>query len=719
MPSPKWSSLAALVAVVILIFVNPGALGGSPCIVTEFDKTFGGQGDDEGRSIQQTTDGGYIIAGSTKSNGAGGFDIWLMKADKDGNEIWDRTFGGPKDDKGESVRQTSDGGYILVGATRSSGAGGYDLWVIKTDKDGSIVWDKTFGGRLDDEGHFVVQTTDSGYIITGKARSFSSDGHNDAWLLKIDSYGNKIWERSFGGPLDDEGDVVRQTGDGGYIIAGITSSYGAGGYDAWLIKTDQKGNKIWEKTFGGEQSEFNPWSNGWSVEQVSDGGYILSGSTNSYGSGGYDAWAIKTDEEGNEIWNRTFGGPLDDEGASVQQTGDGNYILLGSTSSYGAGGYDAWLINIGQDGKEIWRKTLGGKTDDKGYSVQQASDGGYVVIGKTFLYGSLSGCCDLGNHNPGGNQAWLIKIRSESPIIIAQPQSQIVCEGQAIAFAVQAIGKEPFSYQWKKNGAEIYGAIANNYNIPSAGMDDAGTYSVMVSNGCGLIESISARLDVNTKPSIQVQPKSQAVCENSAVALIVAATGTKPIAYQWKKNGAEIRGANANAYDIPRASVDDAGNYSVTLSNICGLIESDIATLTVNSMPSIQVQPTSQTICAGFDAAFSVEAAGSEPINYQWKKNGVEIEAASSRTFSIINARASDAGTYSVLVSNSCGSVESEKVTLTIDSMPSIQVQPFSQETCAGSSITFSIEATGTQPLLYQWMKNGESISGADENAFR
>ncbi|MCX6676274.1 MAG: hypothetical protein NTW84_07645, partial [Methanothrix sp.] len=335
--SPKWPALAALLAVLILVFISPGAFASSGCIVTEFDKTFGGQGDDDGRFVQQTAAGDYIIVGSTKSRGAGGSDVWLIKADKDGNEIWNKTFGGPKDDWGEAVLETLDGGYIIVGATRSKGVGGYDIWAIKTDKDGSLVWDETFGDQLDDEGQSVVQTADGGYIITGRSRASDSGGRYNALLLKIDGYGNRIWLKSFGGPLDDEGDSVLQTADGGYIIAGTTSSFGAGGYDAWLIKTDQSGNKIWDRTFGGEDSELNPWSKGWFVEQVSDGGYILSGSTRSYGSGGYDAWLIRTDMEGNEIWNRTFGGALDDEGAAVMQTVDGNYILLGSTSSYGAG----------------------------------------------------------------------------------------------------------------------------------------------------------------------------------------------------------------------------------------------------------------------------------------------------------------------------------------------------------------------------------------------
>ncbi len=318
------SFLKACIAVLMLIISVQGALGSAPCIATELERTFGGSEDDEGQSVLMASDGGYIMAGSTKSDSAGGYDAWLLKADIEGNKIWSKTFGGPRDDRANSVQQTSDDGYIITGATRSTGAGGDDLWVIKTDKDGSKIWDKTFGGRLDDEGNSIRQTADGGYIIAGKTRSVSSDGNYDASLLKIDKFGNEIWDRTFGGALDDEADLALPTSDGGYIIAGATSSYGAGGYDAWLIKTDGEGNKVWDKTFGGVDSELNPWSKGWSVEQTDDGGYILVGSTKSYGSGGYDIWAIKTDEMGNKIWDKTFGGPLDDEGDSVLKTSEVN-----------------------------------------------------------------------------------------------------------------------------------------------------------------------------------------------------------------------------------------------------------------------------------------------------------------------------------------------------------------------------------------------------------
>ena len=283
----KKLGLLFMLAILVTCFVGcAGEEEPTPLPKAEWSKTFGGSSTDYGSSVKQTSDGGYIIAGATESFGVANMDVWLIKTNSTGHEEWNVTFNSSGRDYGHSVEQTSDDGYIIAGYTGPR-AGEFDVWLIKTDSSGNKLWDKTFGGAGDNRGHSVEQTSDGGYIITGRTGS-DGLGKADVWLIKTDSNGNEQWNKTFGGSYDDAAWSVQQTLDGGYVIAGFTISYGAGDNDVWLIKTDSSGNMAWNKTFGGAEDDI-----GLSVQQTSDGGYIIAGFTRSYGAGNYDVWLIK------------------------------------------------------------------------------------------------------------------------------------------------------------------------------------------------------------------------------------------------------------------------------------------------------------------------------------------------------------------------------------------------------------------------------------------
>jgi len=358
-------------------------------------KTFGGPENDWGTSVQMTMDGGYIMTGYTRSfgNGPATPDLWLVKTDANGNEEWNQTYGGNDTDYGYSVQETSDGGYIMTGYTKSFGNGSADLWLIKTDVNGNQIWDQTFGGTGDDFGLSVQATTDGNYIITGYTESFGN-GLDDVWLIKTDINGNEIWSQTFGGANFDRGLSVQEIPGSGFIIVGNTGwSQDGSDDDIWLIKTDTNGNEEWNQLFGDSGDDI-----GRSVQVTSDGGYILVGSLGPSGNGNSGAWLIKTDVNGNQIWNQTFGGS-NGSGQSVQETTDGGYILTGYTLSYGNGLADVWLTKTDINGNEIWSQTFGGSENDYGLSVQEGIGDTYIIAGSTWSYGS------------GSADIWLIKTR--------------------------------------------------------------------------------------------------------------------------------------------------------------------------------------------------------------------------------------------------------------------------------------------------------------------
>jgi predicted secreted protein len=338
----------------------------------------------------QTVDGGIIVSGRTSSVGAGNYDAWLVKVDASGNLQWNKTWGGPQDDRVQDMVITSDGGYALCCLANSFGAGIADFWLIKTDSNGNVHWNKTYGGTGSETPYYITQTSDGGYAMTGNTNS-SGAGNTDVWLVKTNTSGDMEWNKTYGGTAADNGLNIIKTSDEGFAIVCTTASFGAGGQDVWLIKTDGAGTMQWNKTYGGSGND-----QGMAIVQTADGGYTMAAITSSSGAGANDAWLIKTDSSGNTQWNRTYGGPGADNPYHMLQTPDGGYITSGLTTSSGAGGQDAWLVKWDAAGNVLWSRTYGGTNTDQVWSLALTSDGGFIVAAMTQSLGfGATGAADM------------------------------------------------------------------------------------------------------------------------------------------------------------------------------------------------------------------------------------------------------------------------------------------------------------------------------------
>ncbi|MEX0967439.1 MAG: T9SS type A sorting domain-containing protein [Bacteroidia bacterium] len=378
-----------------------------------WEKNYGGSSSENIKFIQQTPDGGYIAAGESASNDIdvsrnyGSNDYWVVKLDSSLTIEWEQNYGGSNNDIVGSLTQSSDGGYVIAGESRSSshdvsGNFGFsDYWVIKIDSSGSIQWEQNYGGSFFDHAADIQLTNDGGYVVAGNSRSSSDDvsnnyGNRDYWVVKLDSVGGIDWEQNYGGSGEDHAESIIQAIDGGYVVAGWTSSSDTnvsanyGQTDYWIAKLDSSGNLEWEQNYGGSQSEI-----AYEIRQTMDGGYIMAGHSISSDNdvsgnhGNFDYWVVKISDSGIIEWEQNYGGFDIDNLHSVAQSADGGYILAGRSSSNSNdvsgnyGGSDIWIVKLDDAGSIQWEKNYGGSDDDEAYSIQQTIEGNYIVAGRS------------------------------------------------------------------------------------------------------------------------------------------------------------------------------------------------------------------------------------------------------------------------------------------------------------------------------------------------
>ena len=413
--------IALVMGMVLLLFSSLFA-------VITFERWYGGDKSDLSRSVIQTNSGGYLITGSTTSFGAGFWDVYLINVDSIGDTLWSKTYGGIYADGGRSAAKTFDAGYIIAGSTNSFGSGFDDIFLLKTDSLGDTSWTKTYGDSSQEFSRSVMQISNNEYVIAGNK-------DDDIYAIETDSLGNVNWENIYGDTSGiDECFSMSRASDSGYVLAGWTNSYGAGMFDAHLVKIDKNGDSLWAKTYGNARNDAF-----YASYSTSDGGFILTGSTD-IGVYDYDLYLVKTDSIGNVQWAKTFGDTGAEFGHSVIQSSDGGYVIAGNKSLLFGSRTDVYLMKTDSLGNLKWARTFGDTFfDNGGHSVIQASDGGYIIAGYT-AFGSSGDSWEvyliktdsLGNVTGVQEQPDQINVGRDQKIIIAPNPFTIVTNIQLL-----------------------------------------------------------------------------------------------------------------------------------------------------------------------------------------------------------------------------------------------------------------------------------------------
>jgi len=585
-------------------------------LVKQWDHRYGGMMFDYLWYFEQTPDGGFILGGMTSSDSAGektnntygSIDFWIVKTDANGIKQWDLDYGGTDADFFSCGDQTSDGGFIFGGYTESGiggnktqpNVGDNDYWIIKTDANGNVMWDKTFGGTGDDRIYSVEQTSDGGYILGGYSSSgISGDksedtwGESDYWIIKTDASGNKLWDKDFGGTLFEYRGVVTQTSDHGYLIAGYSDSpisgdktqNAWGATDYWLVKTDSFGNFQWDKNIGGFGTEQLK-----TVRQTRDGGFILGGKSDS-GIGGdktqdawnntEDYWIVKTDWLGNIQWDKVFGGTaLEDEFWTIQLTQDKGYLIAGNSysqisgekSENNLGLEQSWTLKLDSTGNKLWDKTSLTSGHDEVGLVLETQEGCIVIANSTD--GDIAGEKTSAHWGQAADY-WIIKYCDS----LLSPQAGFIaphhiCPGACTDIVNLSIYAT--SYQWSFPGATP--ASSTDVNPSNICYNTPGAYDV------SLIASSSFGSDTIVLPNYVIVypfPPSQGILQNGDS--LIANQGST--SYQWYFNGNIINGATNYFYVAPQS-----GNYNVVATDNNGC---EVEAVINNVIAGTQLAPDS------------------------------------------------------------------------------------------------------------------------------
>jgi len=549
--------MKALFFIFLACFVPFFGYNQSAPLTKVWDKTFGGTGEDTPgfKSIVPTSEGGFILGGSSNSNqggdksdnSKGGTDYWVIKIDGEGNKIWDKTFGGNMDDYLQCVSQTTDNGYLLTGFSISNASddksedrkGSYDYWIVKIDLNGNKVWDKSFGGNRTNDLVSTIPISNGGFLLAGYSnsdksidKSGESKGKADYWIIKIDSNGNKVWDKSFGGESDDFLYSCIPTSDGGYLLAGYSASSKSedksedskGLLDYWIVKIDTNGNKIWDKTLGGNKDEEL-----WTIIATQEGGVLLGGTSESDKSGDksednkgiIDYWIVKIDSIGNKLWDKSFGGSRINRLRAMSTTVKNEILLAGYSNSSisedksenSNGKDDYWIIRIDTDGNKLWDKSYGGNQDDGVIDIFAISADSYILAGSS--NSPLGG--DKSEDSKGGTDWWIIKIQESDSCTMNLNliPSDVLCAGTSTGSIQSQVtnGTPPFEFALNETDFQA-DSVFNNLR--------AGSYTVKVRDASGCIKTEQVTLQEPRPLRFLIFTQRKTTCPTCEDGVIVA-----------------------------------------------------------------------------------------------------------------------------------------------------------------------------------------------------